>query len=81
MFAATSYKLLKIFQSDTGFTSHDIQILAVGNLVAFIVAMLAIKFFIDFLTKHGFKIFGYYRIVVGLVILIMYFAGIDLKMV
>jgi undecaprenyl-diphosphatase len=81
MFAATSYKLLKIFQSDTGFTSHDIQILAIGNIVAFIVAMLAIKLFIGFLTKHGFKIFGYYRIIVGLTILAMYFAGIDLKMV
>lgn len=81
MFAATCYKLLKIFQSDTGFTSNDIQILAVGNVVAFVVAMLAIKFFIGFLTKHGFKIFGYYRIVVGLIILVMYFMGIDLEMV
>lgn len=81
MFAATCYKLLKIYQSQTGFTSHDIQILAVGNIVAFIVAMLAIKFFINFLTKHGFKVFGYYRIVIGIIILSMYFAGIDLKMV
>lgn len=80
MFAATSYKLLKIYQSETGFTSHDIQVLAVGNIVAFIVALLAIKLFIGFLTKHGFKVFGWYRIVVGLVILGMYFAGIDLKM-
>lgn len=81
MFAATSYKLLKIYQSETGFTSHDIQVLAVGNIVAFIVALLAIKLFIGFLTKHGFKVFGWYRIVVGLVILGMYFAGIDLKIV
>jgi undecaprenyl-diphosphatase len=81
MFAATCYKLLKIYQSETGFTSHDIQVLAVGNIVAFIVALLAIKLFIGFLTKHGFKVFGWYRIVVGLVILGMYFAGIDIKMV
>jgi len=81
MFAATSYKLLKIYQSETGFTSHDIQILAVGNVVAFVVALLAIKLFIGFLTKHGFKVFGWYRIVVGLVILGMYFAGIDMKIV
>ena len=81
MFAATSYKLLKIYQSETGFTSHDIQILAVGNIVAFVVALLAIKLFIGFLTKHGFKVFGWYRIVVGIVILGMYFAGIDMKMV
>ena len=81
MFAATCYKLLKIFQSDAGFTSHDIQILVIGNIVAFVVAMLAIKFFISFLTKHGFKVFGYYRIVVGIIILAMYFAGIDLQIV
>jgi undecaprenyl-diphosphatase len=81
MFAATCYKLFKIYQSDTGFTSHDIQILAVGNIVAFIVAMFAIKFFISFLTKYGFKVFGYYRIVVGIIILVMYFAGIDMKIV
>ena len=81
MFAATSYKLLKIYQSETGFTSHDIQVLAVGNIVAFVVALLAIKLFIGFLTKHGFKVFGWYRIVVGLVILGMYFAGIDMKIV
>ena len=81
MFAATSYKLLKIYQSEAGFSFHDIQILAVGNVVAFVVAMLAIKFFIGFLTKHGFKIFGWYRIMVGLIILVMYFAGIYLKIV
>ncbi|HPE76680.1 MAG TPA: undecaprenyl-diphosphate phosphatase [Draconibacterium sp.] len=81
MFAATCYKLLKIYQSDAGFTNHDIQILAIGNIVAFVVAMLAIKFFINFLTKHGFKVFGYYRIIVGIAILAMYFAGIDLKIV
>ena len=81
MFAATSYKLFKIYQSDTGFTSHDIQILAIGNIVAFVVAMFAIKFFISFLTNHGFKVFGYYRIIVGIAILAMYFAGIDLKIV
>jgi undecaprenyl-diphosphatase len=81
MFAATCYKLFEIYQSEAGFTNHDIQILAIGNIVAFIVAMLAIKFFISFLTKHGFKIFGWYRIVVGIIILAMYFAGIDMKIV
>jgi undecaprenyl-diphosphatase len=81
MFAATCYKLLKIYQSEAGFSAHDIQVLAVGNIVAFVVAMLAIKFFISFLTKHGFKMFGWYRIAVGVIILAMYFAGIDLKIV
>jgi undecaprenyl-diphosphatase len=81
MFAATCYKLFKIYQSEAGFTAHDIQILAIGNIVAFVVAMLAIKFFISFLTKHGFKMFGWYRIAVGIIILAMYFAGIDMKIV
>lgn len=81
MFAATCYKLLKIYQSEAGFNARDIQILAVGNVVAFVVAMLAIKLFIGFLTKHGFKLFGWYRIVVGIAILAMYFAGIDMKIV
>jgi len=75
MFAAASYKLLQGYQSiDTG----DIQILLIGNVVAFLVAMAAIKFFIAYLTKYGFKIFGYYRIVLGLVILILLALGYDL---
>jgi undecaprenyl-diphosphatase len=51
-----------------------------GNAVAFVVAMLAIKGFITFLTKHGFRIFGYYRIIVGLVILLLLLFGVDLNM-
>lgn len=69
MFAASSYKLLKDYKA---ITFDNINILLIGNLTAFIVAMIAIKFFISFLTKYGFKFFGYYRIVVGLIILIFY---------
>ena len=54
--------------------SHDqINLLIIGNFLAFIVAMLAIKSFIGYLSKHGFKMFGYYRIVAGLAILIIHF--------
>ena len=52
-----------------------------GNVVAFIVAILAIKSFISFLTKHGFKIFGYYRIIVGIIILTLYYLGVGLTIV
>ena len=52
--------------------------LVVGNVVAFIVALLAIKFFISFVTKYGFKAFGWYRIVVGGAILVMLMMGYDL---
>ena len=55
--------------------------LIIGNVVAFIVAILAIKSFINFLTRHGFKIFGYYRIVVGLIILLLYYMGVGLTVV
>ena len=54
--------------------------LIVGNVVAFVVAMLAIKFFISFVTKYGFKAFGWYRIIVGLVILALLLTGHSLEM-
>ena len=55
--------------------------LLIGNLVAFVVAILAIKSFINFLTRHGFRMFGYYRIIVGLVILVLYYLGVGLTIV
>lgn len=72
MFAATAYKLLKLFLEPGGveILKENAMTLVVGNVVAFIVALLAIKFFIGFVTKHGFKAFGYYRIVIGVVILL-----------
>jgi undecaprenyl-diphosphatase len=81
MFAATGYKLLKFYKEGNTFGSNEITLLAIGNLVAFIVALLAIKSFISFLTKNGFKAFGYYRIVIGIIILILYFAGIELAVI
>lgn len=77
MLGATILELYKNYES---INSSNIQVLIIGNIVAFIVALLAIKGFISFLTKHGFKMFGYYRIVVGLVILILLALGIDLNM-
>jgi undecaprenyl-diphosphatase len=78
MFAATAYKLLKNYKSiDAG----NINILIIGNIVAFIVAMIAIKSFIAFLTKYGFKVFGYYRIFLGAIILILFALGIPLSII
>src|ERR1700742_3249374 len=54
---------------------QDIKYLLIGSAIAFVVAMLAIKTFITFLEKRGFKLFGWYRIVAGIVIIILYFAG------
>jgi undecaprenyl-diphosphatase len=81
MAAASGYKLLKLFMEPTGKTllSDNLTTLLIGNVVAFIVAMAAIKFFIGFLTKYGFKAFGYYRIIVGVAILVLLIMGVDLS--
>jgi len=76
MFAASGYKLLENYKA---INVDNIGILLFGNVVAFVVALFAIKSFIRFLTNHGFKLFGYYRIVVGLVILILYAFGVNLS--
>jgi len=81
MFGATAKKIYDYYKVGIVLDSHHIGLLIVGNVVAFIVAMIAIKSFIEYLTKHGFRIFGYYRIVVGLVILVLYFAGFQLSIV
>ncbi len=75
MLAATGYKLLKYFQENGGFTSEEIQQLAIGNIVAFVVALLAIKFFITMLKKYGFRIWGVYRVIVGIILLVMIYTG------
>jgi undecaprenyl-diphosphatase len=82
MFAATVKSLYDFVKDEGGtFTSDELMLLGVGNVIAFLVAMLAIRSFIQYLTKHGFKAFGYYRIVVGVIILILwamgYFKGVE----
>ena len=83
MAAASGYKLMKLVTDPAGvslLTDHLVTLL-IGNVVAFIVAIAAIRFFIDFLTKYGFKAFGYYRIVVGLVLLVLMAIGVDLSII
>lgn len=81
MFAATLFKMLKIFTEPNGMDiiRENASALIIGNAVAFIVAMLAIKFFISFVTKYGFKAFGWYRIILGGIILAMMFSGHNLN--
>lgn len=82
MFAATGYKLLKLFlDGGTRILMDNLSALIIGNIVAFGVALLAIKFFITFVTKYGFKAFGYYRIIVGGLILLMLMLGYNLDIV
>ncbi len=81
MFAASAYKLLSFYKEGNSLAENQIVLLIIGNVVAFVVGMLAIKSFINYLTKHGFKIFGYYRILLGALILLFYFLGIQLSIV
>lgn len=82
MFGATLYKMYKLLkEGGTELIMDNMTTLIVGNAVAFVVALLAIKFFISFVTKYGFKAFGWYRIIVGGIILIMLFAGYNLTIV
>ncbi len=73
MAAATGYKLLKTYTEQPQILqdSNNIMMLIVGNVIAFLVAMLAIKFFITFIQKYGLKYFGWYRIFVGLIFLML----------
>jgi undecaprenyl-diphosphatase len=73
MAAATGYKLLKYIKEEGMLNGEQVTTLAIGNIVAFVVAILAIRFFINYLTKYGFKIFGYYRIVIGTLFLLYFY--------
>lgn len=73
MLGATAKKCYDYYKAGFELSHDQINLLIIGNIVAFIVALLAIKTFIDFLTKNGFKIFGYYRIVAGIFLLIIHY--------
>ena len=82
MAGATLLDLLDMFKEGTSWaTSNNIMLLIVGCVIAFVVAMLAMKWFVGFLTKYGFKFFGWYRIVIGAIILILLLTGHSLSMV
>ena len=82
MAGATLLDLLDLMKEETSWaTTHNIWMLVVGCVVAFIVALLAMKWFVNFLTKYGFKAFGYYRIIVGGIIIALLLAGQSLSMV
>ncbi len=81
MFAAMVYKIYDFYKSGVIINQEQINFLLIGNAIAFVVAILAIRSFINALTKYGLRMYGYYRIVVGLVILILMLAGVDLQIV
>lgn len=63
------------------FSGHEIKLLLLGNVVAFVVALLAIRLFVGFVSKYGFRAFGIYRVIVGGILLLMLGFGLDLKLV
>jgi len=82
MAGATLLDLIDMFkQGTTWATQGNIMLLIVGCVIAFVVAMLAMKWFVGFLTKYGFRLFGWYRIVVGAIILLLLATGHSLVMV
>ena len=82
MAGATLLDLLDLLKDDASWaTPHNITMLLLGCVVAFVVALLAMKWFVDFLSKYGFKAFGIYRIIVGGIIIVMLLTGHSLVMV
>ena len=82
MLGATVYKVYKLVkEGGMEIITDNLSTLIIGNAVAFIVALLAIKFFISFVTKYGFKAFGWYRIIVGVTILVLLLTGHSLEII
>ena len=81
MFGATAKKLYDFYQDGYQISATEVRLLITGNIIAFIVAMLAIKYFISFLQTRGFRLFGWYRIIVGGILLILLLSGHDLQVI
>ena len=79
MFAATAKSLYDHYQDGGVFSGEEMKLFAIGNVVAFVVAILAIKGFVGFLNKHGFTPFGWYRIALGAVLLALLWSGVDMR--
>jgi undecaprenyl-diphosphatase len=76
MFAATVKSMYDIYETQPGLLNNDhLGLLLMGNAVAFVVALFAIRGFVSYLTRYGFKMFGYYRIILGALLLILLFLG------
>ncbi|WDF70613.1 undecaprenyl-diphosphate phosphatase [Sphingobacterium oryzagri] len=81
MLGASIVKLYKFLKEGHAFSGEEINLLIIGNVVGFVVAIVAIKTFINLLTKYGFKAFGWYRIIVGLAIIGLLLSGHSLQII
>ena len=76
MFAASVKSFWDVYKDHKEVLVKDnFMILGIGALISFIVALFAVKFFIEYLKRHGFRIFGIYRIAIGIVILLLVYSG------
>ena len=77
MIAASVKSFFDVYKkSPEVLTMDNLTKLGIGSIIAFIVALIAVKFFITYLQKHGFKVFGWYRIVLGIIVLVLVSKGI-----
>ena len=65
--------LLKLVKFGFGFTSIELVVLLVGMIISFLVSLIVIKFLMSYIKKHNFKVFGYYRIILGILVLGYFF--------
>ena len=72
MLGASALKILKFILEGFSATGGEIILLAIGMVVSFVVSVYVIKFLMDFVKRHDFKIFGYYRIGLGVLVLIYF---------
>lgn len=82
MFGATLkeiYDLVKDGGAEVLTAGNNLTVLLLGNVVAFVVGLVAVKYFIHYITRYGFRAFGWYRIAVGLLILLLPLCGVSLK--
>lgn len=71
MFGASLLKVIKYIAAGVAMTGSELVILVIGTLVAFIVSVFVIKFLMSYIKKHDFKVFGWYRIVLGILVLLI----------
>lgn len=81
MFAATAKKMLDFYKDGVTLSGEEIKLLAFGNVVAFIVALIGIKTLIGILNRYGFKWFGVYRIVLGIILIVLFKLGISISII
>lgn len=68
--------LLKVLKYGLAFSTYEIAVLLIGMIVAFVISLIVIKFLMNYIKKHDFKVFGYYRIILGIIVIICGIAGI-----